>query len=215
MATTSHQPRRIAVLGASGGTGRQLVEHAVARGIAVTAVVRDPAKYGAPTGDSVSVAVADGRDDVALAEAFRGVDAVAFALGAGNEVDTILGDGIRATLTAMHAAGVDRVVAISGTGVTTEGDGAFRRAVLTPMVQRMYRTIFPDKLAMEQALKASDAQWTIVRPAKLTDGKAKGYRAGVGKNIGGLGITRSDMADAMLDFLGDPKTERQIVFVRN
>src|ERR1700682_4596209 len=38
------QPARILIIGATGGTGRQLVAQALERGYAVTALVRDPSK---------------------------------------------------------------------------------------------------------------------------------------------------------------------------
>ena len=58
----------IAVIGASGRSGRATIHHALAAGHAVTSVVRNPAK--APVG--TSVARADARDSVALTEAVRG-----------------------------------------------------------------------------------------------------------------------------------------------
>ncbi|PJJ55224.1 NAD(P)-dependent oxidoreductase [Compostimonas suwonensis] len=210
---------KIAVIGATGGTGIQIVERAVARGHEVTAVVRDPAKLAALTGARVEVARADARDAEAQARAFSGSDVVISAIGAppGKDADhTILRDGIRAALAAMDAAGVRRLIAVSGSGHSTDGDGVFMRYITKPIVQAILKDTFTDMKAMEALIRASDVEWTIVRPPQLTDRPPRGrYRSRITVNPPGARITRADLADAILDALAREDTRDAVLAVAN
>lgn len=70
---------KLTVIGASGRTGRSIVEVAVSRGHDVIPVVRDPAKARPEWHDKA--AIAEGTDVAALAAATHGVDAVASTIG--------------------------------------------------------------------------------------------------------------------------------------
>jgi len=207
---------KIALLGATGRTGRLVLDGAVARGYDVTAVVRDPAKLASVTTTSTRAEKADARDVQALERAFRGADAVVFALGhvGGGDV-TVMTDGIRATLEAMRNAGVTRLVAISASGHTTEGDGAFTRALVKPLLGLFLRDAFADMRTMERVIRASGLDWTILRPPMLTDGEARGrYRERRDGNVRGhFRLSRADLADAVLGVLEDPSATHATVSV--
>ena len=70
----------ILILGASGKTGRQVLDRAVDAGNTVTAFVRDPQKLDR---NDVAVATGDARNVDDLREALRGQDAVISTLGTG------------------------------------------------------------------------------------------------------------------------------------
>ena len=78
--TSSDSSKRIFVLGATGGTGRAIVEQARQRGHRVTAFVRSPQKLG-PVGDGLTVIRGDPRNADGLRAALPGHDAVLSALG--------------------------------------------------------------------------------------------------------------------------------------
>src|ERR1700712_548568 len=99
---------RIAIIGASGRSGKAAVAHALGAGHEVIAVVRKAAS--APAGTTVRVA--DARDVAALTVALQGADAVISSLGRVAPPaadDPILADGARALVSAMDAAGVSRL----------------------------------------------------------------------------------------------------------
>lgn len=87
------------------------------------------------------------------------------------------------------------------------------RHLLTPFAHTVMRERYADLALMEDVLRASDLEWTIFRPPRLTNGPVTGrYRTTVGQNLrGGLVVSRADVAHAMLAALGQPATNRQEV----
>lgn len=74
------KPKRILIIGSTGGTGRRLVEQALERGYTVTAMARNPAKLGIEH-PKLSIVHGDVLDYESVAAAVKGHDAVVSALG--------------------------------------------------------------------------------------------------------------------------------------
>ena len=225
---------RITVFGASGGTGRRLVEQAVAAGHTVTAVVRDPARLvlNTPTRTGTTVPGSGGRPAttpatgreglrVVTADVFSageveaavgGADTVVSALGARSRSDTsrVMSAGTGTILAAMARAGVDRVIVVSAAPVASDDDGttALYRLVAAPLLRALLRESYADMARMEAAVRSSGLNWTIMRPPQLTNGPHTGtYRQAREANLrGGYHISRADLADAILASLADPTT---------
>ena len=122
---------KLAVLGASGQTGRLVVEQALARGHDVVALVRDPAKLPARAA-ALRVARADVTDPDSVLTATRGVDAIVSGLGVHKGQDAqVLVQGARVAA----ATGV-RVVWLGtlGTGVTEGTLGRLTGVLLSKAV---------------------------------------------------------------------------------
>ena len=190
--------RNLLVLGATGGTGRSLVEQAVAAGFGVTVLVRDPDKVSPGT---VRVVTGDLVDDSAvLRAAVAGQDAVISTLGVGQSFKSghLISQSVPVLVAAMREHGVHRLVFTSAFGV-----GATRRD--TPLLPRLFiatllRDIYKDKQAGEQAILTSDLDWTIVYPVGLTNGPRTGrYRVGERLSLRGFPrISRVDVAEFLL-----------------
>lgn len=194
---------QIAVVGASGRTGRELVRAASAAGHEVVAVVRDPSRLPDPPGE---VRVADASDVAALTTAFEGVDSVASCLGpVPGESPHVLRDGIATVLAAMDGAGVRRLVAISASGWLVDGDDPLSRYVAKPILKRALAEANADLEAMEKVIRASHVDWTIMRPPRLQDRPGTGrYKARRDGNVRwAWTIARPDLALAILDALTD------------
>jgi len=162
--------RRLAVLGATGATGRHVVEVALGRGHEVTALVRRPGSFS--TAERLSEVVwTDLLDEATLASALTGADAVISTLGGAAKGPTsVCADGIRSAVTAMDQAGVSRLVVVSAHGVAESHDRSlYSLAVWAGVANRMR-----DKEAMESLITASNLDWTIVRPPALNDTPATG-----------------------------------------
>jgi putative NADH-flavin reductase len=194
---------KILILGATGGTGREVVAQGLQRGHELTALVRNPQKLAAS--EKLRVVRGSMADAQALADAVRGQDAVISALGMGNGLKShgLMAKSVPALIAAMEREGVGRLVLTSAFGV-----GPTRRDV--PLVPRLFqrlllRDIFADKEAGETALRASRLEWTIVYPAMLTDAAASGrYRAAEHLELHGLPrISRADVAQFLLAAAGD------------
>jgi putative NADH-flavin reductase len=205
--TSSGKPLgRVLIVGATGGTGRQLLAQALQRGYQVTALVRVPAKLRVEN-PRLTVLQGDVLDYLSVQKAVRGQDAVISALGHKRFFGPtrILSDGTHNILRAMEAEGVRRFVCETSLGI---GDSVGRMGVyyslfVIPCILPFY---FWDKTRQERLIAASNVEWVIVRPAVLTNAKMRGtYRSGrrVGSFLWTARIARGDVADFMLKQLVD------------
>ncbi|GAA3658776.1 SDR family oxidoreductase [Nonomuraea antimicrobica] len=209
---------RITVFGASGGTGLELLRQGLDRAHQVTAVVRRADRLPAELRERLDVVAADVMDPAAIAPAVQGRDAVLSALGSRERgPTTVQTGGIGSILTAMRGAGVRRLLTVGAAGMVADpGDGPLTRYVLKPLViQRLFRHSYADLAEAERLLRASEADWTIVRPARLTDaGRTNHYRTALDHSVrGGLSTTRADLADCMLELIADRTSVRHVVSV--
>jgi putative NADH-flavin reductase len=196
----------IAVVGASGATGRLVVEQAFAAGHRVTAIVRDARRYDPPPGVAVREAeVVTDRDLTLPAD----VDAVISALGKRSYQDPepVCASGTRNLIAAMERGGVRRIVVVSAVPVLTSGAGEpwWFRHVVRPFVRRAGPGIYADLDAMEEIVRGSgpSCEWTIVRPGYLVDKEATDYRL-VPEANATTSVCRADLADALVAAAGDP-----------
>src|SRR6266404_4270421 len=216
---------KLTIFAATGGIGRQLVEQALAAGHKVTAVVRNPNKLS----NKIRVVTADlaSPDPAAIKSAVEGADAVLSGLGPRplSEVG-IASEGTRAIIKAMQATDVRRIVVVSAAPIGTvpspgrpkppkhdPGDGFFMRNLLGPLIKAAIRKHYADLALMEDILRNSGLDWTIVRPPRLTDKPLTGtYRTAFGQNLRhGLFISRADVAHLMLHVLAQPETIKQAI----
>ena len=197
------RPDRLLIVGATGGTGRQLVAQALERGHAVTALVRDPSKLGTEH-PRLTVIQGDVLDPDSVESAVRGQDAVLSALGHRRYFypTRILSAGTRNVVRAMEVHGVPRLVGVTSLGL---GDSAGRLGLtytlfVIPVVLPFY---FWDKARQERAIARSRVEWVIVRPGTLTNatGRGRTRHGRVGSFLLTVRIARADVADFMLDQL--------------
>lgn len=198
----------ITVFGANGKTGRHVVEQALAAGHRVRAVVRNP-KSIETSHERLEIVRGDVMDASTLDVAG---DAVVSCIGARTrKADGIAARGTENILAAMKRAGVKRIVVISAAPLGA-ADGAFQRVAFR-ILWTFLRDVYEDLRRMESVLRESDAEWTITRPPRLTDGPLTGkYRTAIDHNVGSV-ISRADLAREMLRSLEDPKTIHHTVGV--
>lgn len=199
---------RLFILGATGGTGRQLIDQALARGHHVTAFVRSPEKLRSRR-EGLSVQQGDPRDAAVLTAALSGHDAVLSALGPpGPRRSTILSDSARATVAAMQSTSMRRLLIVSA-AILFEDMG-----VLAALLRRtLLKNVVIGSGEMEQIVTASNLDWTIVRPPRLTNAPLTG-RYQVADNRfppGKRTLSRADVAHFLLDELVHGAHVRQIV----
>jgi putative NADH-flavin reductase len=209
---------KLTIFGATGRIGGQAVRQALEAGHAVTAVVRDPARLGVRDPGLEVVRVAGLADPDPLLAAVVGRDAVLSGVGARRRSDTsVASTATRGILGALEAAGVRRFAAVSAVpvGPVPPGESWFNRHVLLPGIGALLRGIYADLAEMEDEIRRSATDWTIVRPPNLTNRPLTGaYRTVVGGNVPrGRSIGRADVAHAMLAMLNDPATIKQAVGV--
>lgn len=206
---------KIAVFGASGRTGKLVVDQALAAGHEVVAFVRDPAKL-AVRQEKLTIVHGDVTDPSVVRRAVEGVDAVISTLAPtrGAPKDT-MSSGIRNILAAMQAAGVRRLVISSGAGVPDPNDPPNLGVSIIRALLRLFADwVLEDSAQAVALVRASDAEWTVVRAPFLIDGPHTGrYRLGYFAAGFGARISRADLADALLRALADPSTIRSTPIV--
>ncbi|WP_414936232.1 NAD(P)-dependent oxidoreductase [Amycolatopsis sp. cmx-11-51] len=196
---------KLTVLGATGGVGSEVVKQALAAGHHVTAVVRDPSRLDVQ-GELLEVVVAELSEHGALTEAVSGRDVVISALGTRDRnPTTVVTDGAHATLAAMRSAGNRRLLLVSASGAFVDGDTFFTRNFVKPILGKFLRHAFADMIAAERIVRASDLDWTIVRPPRLLNGPHTGAIAARtdGNVRGSYSINRADVADYLLRAASD------------
>jgi len=219
---------KITIFAATGGIGRQALDQAIAAGHDVTAVARNPRNLSATPARIVTADLSDA-DPATLASAVAGADAVLSCLGSVSKADAEAGIAWRGTLAiteAMRASGVRRIVVVSAAPVGTvpsparpapprydPGDGFLMRHLLNPIAKVAFGASYCDVAQMEDVLRASDLDWTVVRPPRLTNKPLTGtYRMTYDQNVRrGLSISRADVAHVMLRMLAEPQTIRRTV----
>ena len=195
---------KIAIIGATGRAGSQLLEEALRRGHSVVAIARDPSRLQGR--DGVTVKALDVKDSAALQAAVAGVDAVLSAA----HFATI---DAHAIIEPVKRAGVRRLLVVGGAGSLLLPSG--HRVIDSPDFPEAYKAEasagvrFLEVLRQEQNL-----DWTCLSPsAEFVEGERSGHYT-LGKDhllIGAAGkswITFADYAIAMLDELEKPAHSR-------
>ena len=206
---------KLLIVGATGGTGRQLVAQALERGHQVTALVRRPSRAEPRPG--LTSTVGDVLDPGSLDRVMQGQEAVLSALGHKRWLapSRILSEGTRNLIAAMVRHGVQRFVCETALGISDAWwqMGLYYTLFVRPVILPFY---FRDKVRQEAVIRASGLAWTIVRPGMLTNGPPRGrYRHGprVGHWLWTVRISRADVAAFMLDQLTDRRYVRATVGV--
>jgi putative NADH-flavin reductase len=167
----------------------------------------------------LQVAVADVLDPAAIAPAVAGADAVISALGPHppRNRSSIISAGTASILEAMQATGTSRLVVVSAAPVATDDHGTTlpERLLARPLLRRLLGGLYADMATMENTVKRSGVDWTILRPPWLSDGHRTGsYRQAKDANLrGGARISRADLADAILASLDDPDTVKATIAI--
>lgn len=207
---------KLVVVGATGGTGLEIIRQAVERGHCVTAFVRSPEKLKL-FGDRVAIRQGDLLNRAELERVVAGHDAVLSAFGPRMPLSKaevhLLEQFAVALSAAMQSAGVGRVV-VESVGFLFS-DSLFPPAYL--LGRLFFARTVADAAAMEQVFGESKLDWTMVRPPQLTNKPYTGrYRVREGHLPRfGLKISRADVADFMIKVAENRSSIRKVVGVCN
>ena len=202
---------KLFVLGATGKTGGSLVAQAVARDHTVTTFGRS-AFAGTEKAKVVNIS-GNPMSETELADALPDHDAVLSVLGTrGLGATSVLEDSSRATIAAMRKAGVRRLVILSS-ALLDAHIGLVNRIVSRTLL----RHFSSDQRAMEKLVTASDLDWTVLRPPRMTDSAPDGQSFSSleePQDSTGMTITREEVARVMLDAAENGRYVRELVHVR-
>ena len=207
---------KLVIFGATGGTGRELLQQALDKGHEVTAIVRRPAAITV-THPRLHVIAGDIMQSDSLISYLQQQDAVLSALGTRSfkatfKPGTFYYQSARNLVELMGKARVSRLICVTSTGVLDKPIGPWLYLkLLKPLLKHFYE----DMRQMEQVIQSSRLNWTIIRPPRLSDGKRTGhYRVGsTGELPHANSISRADVADYILNQLETPTTWQKAIAV--
>lgn len=204
----------VAVIGATGRTGRPLVGELLRRGHTVTALARDPARL-AELGERIRVVAGTSANPAALDDLLTDTDAVVSALGPNAKEATLHTDTAHALIEAFARHGVTRFIGVSGAGIDVPGDQKSPRdKAISWMVKKIGGPVAADKQTEYAAYAASDLDWTLVRPPRLVDGPPTGRIYHHAHTPGrASSLRRADLAVMLADVLDQHLYSQQAPFV--
>ncbi|MDQ2908749.1 MAG: SDR family oxidoreductase [Candidatus Eremiobacteraeota bacterium] len=200
---------RVAIFGGTGGIGRWLVAIARENGDHVKVLVRDRRKLPSDLG---AIGVLEGNvfDREAVATTVGGCDVVFSALGSDGLGRTdAYSRGTANILATMRENGPRRLLVVSSVGVEDDPKLDFLgRRIVMPL---LLGNVLADMRVMEREVEASSLIYTIVRPARLSDGPRTGLYRANDRFLpdGGRTISRADVADFMYRIVVDERTLRK------
>lgn len=207
---------KLTIFGATGPTGRRLLERTIAAGHEVRAFYRSPKKAQARH-ERLEWVRGDVQDADSVESAVEGSEAVISVLGGEpsnplhptrpGDPDGPGSNGARNIVAAMEAHNIKRLVCQTAWGIGQSKEnadlaGSFFLKVLVPP---LLRDDYADKGREEDILRGSELDWVIVRPMILTNGHWTGnYRVGEELRPGRRPyISRADVADFLARQLTD------------
>ncbi len=203
----------VAVLGATGRTGRIFVQEAVRPGHAVKALVRSVnARQDFPPG--VTVIQGDATDEGSLQQLIKGADMVVSLLGqAKGSSSDLKVKSTSLTLSIMHSKGVTRFFRLASApfGVRGEGDNPTGGQKLTAGLVKLFAgAMVTDELKASEDVRHSSVEWTLIRAPILTDTPYPGkYHVGSLGRKSGRRVSRATIAQFILDEIEDGKYIRK------
>ncbi|WP_175843676.1 NAD(P)-dependent oxidoreductase [Burkholderia contaminans] len=204
--------KAVALFGATGPTGRHIIEEALKRGYTLSVYTRDAKKLASFAG-RIEIVVGDLQDQSAIAKCVQGADAVISALGPNGlkvQGDKPVMHGLSNIIVAMQRAGVRRLIQISTAAYRDPKDSfAFKPHAFALLFKVIARKGYEDIKATGELVANSNLDWTLVRIPNLKDGPADGS-----VDVGWYGTTKLGMTLSrgnLAKFLVDQVTDRKFV----
>jgi len=191
---------KIAVIAASGQSGRAFVEAALAAGHEVRAGVYG--KVTLPPCKSLTIIEVNGTSLSQVRDLLDGADAVVSLIGhSKTSSGTIQSDTMTTIIAAMSQRKAIRLVSLTGTGVRMPEDKyTFLDSILNMAIKRIDPKRIQDGVRHAEILQASTIDWTIVRVLKLTNGTINPFRLTSG-GPAKLFTSRKEVAAAIVTIL--------------
>jgi putative NADH-flavin reductase len=205
---------KIAIFGATGGTGREIVKQAIEQGHEITVLVRNPQNLSIHD-KKLNIITGDVLNKEDAVRTIQGNEAILVALGVKPPSKAkVVGPGTKNIIEAMKAHNVKRLIVESAMFMD---DVVRKNSFLISLLTKTFmKGLYADKLVQESAVRESGLEWVIVRPVGLTSGsKTEKYRFGENLPLKGMfpTISRADVADFMLKQLSSNDNLHKAILV--
>ena len=207
---------KLLILGATGGTGQQLVIQALEQNHQVSVLIRDPQKFKL-THDRLEIIRGNVLDQLLLTKTVEGKDAVLSALGVGKSLKSrdLISNAAKVLIQAMNAKNVKRLIFISAFGV---GETFKYASLIQQLIFKLpLKNIYADKAKADEEVRKSNLEWTLVYPVLLTNNpRTDTYRVEENFKMKGMPkISRASVADFMLRQVTDNRFVRKSPIIFN
>jgi putative NADH-flavin reductase len=205
----------VLVIGGTRGVGKAVVLAAHAAGHTLTVMARHAAGFADPV-SGVRTVIGDAADATDVERATAGQDAVVWTVGMAptRRPVQLFSRGTQFLIAAMGKHNVHRLICVTGIGAgDSKGHGGF---LYNRIVQPIFmKSIYEDKDRQEAQIRDSTLDWTIVRPAALTNGPATGLYQTLTSTPESHArrVSRADVADFVVANLSTPDFVRQTVLL--
>ncbi|WP_088966122.1 NAD(P)-dependent oxidoreductase [Vogesella sp. LIG4] len=180
---------KVTLFGATGKTGRYLIDEGLRRGVDMTVFARPSSPF---ENSNVRVVRGELTDQILLREALSGADAVLSALGPTSPQhpkDLPITRATQTIISAMKQQGVRRLITVSTGTASDPGDGFDWKIWLPAILVRLaLPSSYQDIIGLANAVRASELDWTMVRVALLKTRPAADHL-----NVGLYGSTKHSM----------------------
>jgi putative NADH-flavin reductase len=205
---------RLAIFGATGTVGSELLSQALAAGHEVRALVRDPTRLTVD-GRPLTIVRGDVLDRADVKDTISGCDAVLSTLGATHLDDPqTRRTGTANILSAMPEIGLARIVVMGGFHVPCPDEHeSLGQKLIVPLL-RLGRVVVADTMGMGALVQASELDWTFGRSPRVVRGEPTASpRIGTLKLGPWSKVTRGDVARLMLRCVTEHAYVRQAPMV--
>ena len=206
--------KQIAIIGATGSTGKEVVRLALEANYKVTIVARNT--EGILPIKNVTILKGDVKDLESLEIALKNVDFVISCFDPANnrKINSLLSIGTSNIVKACEKNGVKRFVFMSGFVQADYSELSFATKLLMPLFRLIYIESYNDKVTAEATIQNSNLEWIIVRASGLNKAQPTGkYVAGIKSKIHFVMLPYADCAKCLLDAIEEKKWTRQIINV--
>jgi putative NADH-flavin reductase len=207
------QNQTIAVLGATGKSGKYLVNQLLEQGYFIRVLLRDPGKF-AIRHACMAMVQGDARDYTAIYKLLENCDAVISTLGQRKGEKPVLSLATAHIVQAMRERKMNRYIVVTGLSIDVPGDKkSFRTKLLSRIMKWLFPAVIADKQKEFSVLTASAVQWTLVRLPMIELTDETGEIAIDLRDCPGKKIRAADLAAFLIGQLSDNRFIQKAPFI--
>lgn len=203
---------RLCIFGASGKTGSLIVEQALEKGHQIDALIRKPPEHS----PMQRIIRGDILEPNKAEDAVSQADAVIWAIGASSKTHpNVCSLGTKILLAAMEKHSKKRLIAITGAVAGPKSHLGYSYQVTMGIAGKKARARIKDKQLQESLIAATDLDWTLLRPPRLTDGKlTHNYIYEEVASVQSFtSLSRADLAHFVVNHLDDKETYQKRLYI--
>jgi putative NADH-flavin reductase len=208
---------KLIIFGGTGGTGMEVIKQALEKGFLVTAIIRQPHNFQLQH-SLLKIVKGDVMQPASYEQELVNAHAIISCLGSGRSTKPtrVYSQGISNIISAMSNTGVRRLICVSAGALYVNKEmGLFNRILIRLLLEPILKEPYADMRLMEGTILNSQLDWSIVRPARLTNKPVSGkYRAIIDLPIKRpFSISRADLAHYLLSIVDAPATVQKIISI--